>query len=83
MLDAFRREFSGPTWANVVPLILGTILARGRRTVAAALRQTGLHDDPDFSSYHQVFNRAAWSPLRLSRRLLHLLIPAFAPQGCG
>ena len=64
VLEAFRPEFTPRTWARVVTLILGTILARGRRTVAAALRQMGLHDDPDFSSYHQVFNRAAWSPRR-------------------
>ena len=81
ILDAFRSEFSGPTWAKVVPLILGTILARGRRTVAAALRQAGLDHEPDFSKYHQVFNRAAWSPLRLSRRLLHLLIRVFRAVG--
>src|SRR3954466_5573402 len=70
VLDAFRPEFSPRTWTRVVTLVTGTILARGRRTVAAALRQMGRHDDPDFSSYHQVFNRAAWSPLRLARRLL-------------
>lgn len=49
LLEAFRNEFSGPTWAKVGPLILGTILARGRRTVAAALRQAGLDHEPDFS----------------------------------
>jgi hypothetical protein len=81
ILDTFRGEFSGPTWAKVVPLILGTILAPGRRTVAAALRQAGLDHDPDSSKYHQVFNRAAWSPLRLSRRLLHLLIRVFHAAG--
>ena len=83
VLDAFRPEFSPRTWPRVVTLILGTILARGRRTVAAALRQVGLHDDPDFSSYHQVFNRAAWSPLRVARRLLSAAIAAFVPAGVG
>jgi hypothetical protein len=81
ILEAFRNEFSGPTWAKVVPLILGTLLARGRRTVAAALRQAGLDHEPDFSKYHQVFNRSSWSPLRLSRRLLHLLIRVFHAAG--
>ena len=83
VLDAFRPEFSPQTWTRVVTLVLGTILARGRRTVAAALRQMGLHDDPDFSSYHQVLNRAAWSPRRLSRRLLRAAIAAFVPKGVG
>jgi hypothetical protein len=81
LLEAFRSEFSQPTWAKVVPLVLGTILARGRRTVAAALRQAGLDHEPNLSKYHQVFNRAAWSPLRLSRRLVHLLILVFRVVG--
>src|SRR3954469_1862849 len=83
VLDAFRPEFHPRTWARVTPLVLGTILARGRRTVAAALRQMGLHDDPHFRSYHQVFNRAAWSPRRVARRLLAAVIAAFAPAGVG
>jgi hypothetical protein len=83
VLEAFRVEFTPPTWARVVTLILGTILARGRRTVASALRQMGLHDQPNFSSYHQVFNRAAWSPRRVARRLLSAVITAFVPEGVG
>src|SRR6478735_8070499 len=83
VLEAFRPEFTPRTWTRVVTLILGTILARGRRTVAAALRQMGLHDDPHFSSYHQVFNRAAWSPRRLDHRLVHAAIAAFVPAGVG
>src|SRR3954453_23453010 len=83
VLEAFRPEFTPRTWARVVTLILGTILARGRRTVAAALRQMGLHEAPDFSSYHQVFNRAAWSPRRVARRMLAAAISAFVPEGFG
>src|SRR3954451_11795195 len=83
VLDAFRPVFSPRTWARAVSLVLGTVLARGRRTVAAALRQMGLHDDANFSSYHQVFNRAAWSPRRLARRLLSAVIAAFVSKGVG
>ena len=80
---AFHPEFTPRTWARVVTLILGTILARGQRTVAAALRQMGLQEERDFSSYHQVFNRAAWSPRRVARRLHSAVIAAFVPQGVG
>src|SRR4051812_24292526 len=83
VFEAFRPELTPRTWARAVTLLLGTILARGRRTVAAALRQMGLHDRPDFSSYHQVFNRAAWSPRRVARRLLSSAISAFVPEGVG
>src|ERR1041385_7779028 len=34
-----------------------------------------------FVNYHRVLNRAAWSPLLVSRLLLRLLIETFAPNG--
>jgi DDE superfamily endonuclease len=79
VLEAFRSEFTEPTWTKVVLLVWGTILARGRRTVTAALRQMGLDDEIHFSKYHHVFNRAVWSPLRLACRLTCSLIRAFSP----
>src|SRR3954462_14705679 len=83
ILETFRPEFTPRTWARVVTLILGSILARGRRTVAAALRPMGPPADPHFSSYPQVFNRAAWSPRRTARRLLSAVVAAFVPEGGG
>jgi hypothetical protein len=77
ILETFRSEFTAPTWTKVVLLVWGTILARGRRTVTAALRQMGLDHDTDFSKYHHVFNRAVWSPLRLACRLTCLLVQTF------
>jgi DDE superfamily endonuclease len=70
----FESAFSQPTWNKVQVLIIGTLLARGRRTVTAALRQMGLHEASNFSLYHHVLNRACWSALGLSRRLLVLLV---------
>jgi DDE superfamily endonuclease len=81
VLGQFRFAFTSKTWPKVLVLIAGTLLARGRRTVTAALRATGHGDDPKFPRYHEVLSRAAWSPLRLSRRLLALIVAAFAPGG--
>lgn len=53
------------------------MLARGRRTVTAALRQMGLQMETHFSGFHQVLNRARWSPLAGSRRLLQVLVQTF------
>ncbi|MCW5969027.1 MAG: hypothetical protein KIT57_10975 [Blastocatellales bacterium] len=61
-------------------LIIGTLLARGRRTVAAALRQMGRGDEADFSLYHQVLNRGL-GRRELSRLLLLALIKAFVAVG--
>lgn len=81
VLRQFESAFSQPTYKHVVVLIIGTILARGRRTVAAALRYTGLTHDTNFSTYHQVLNRARWSALELSKRLLVVLVHTFLAAG--
>src|SRR3954451_1727660 len=81
VLDHFRSAFTRPTWEKVLVLVTGTLLARGRRTVTAALRATGNEHDPHFSRYHAVFSRARWSALELARRLLLLLVQAFVPRG--
>ncbi len=42
LLAAFQPAFPTPTWNKVLVLLIGTLLARGRRTVTVALRQMGL-----------------------------------------
>ena len=70
LLQTFAVAFTRPTFAHARLLVFGTILAPGRRTIAAALRAVGLRDERHFTTYHRVLNRAQWSPLRLSRTLL-------------
>ena len=81
LLAPFQSLFSAPTWRKVQRLIVGTLLAHGRRTVTAALRHTGQGDTASFSLYHQVFNRARWSALKGSRCLLSLLVQTFDAAG--
>lgn len=81
VLQHFRPAFTRPTWDKALVLVVGTILARGRRTVTAALKQMGLHNDADFALFHQVLNRASWSCLTLSRLLLQLLVSTFVEAG--
>ena len=45
LLAPFQSLFA-PTWRKVQRLLIGTILARGRRTVTAALRQHGTAKHP-------------------------------------
>src|SRR5215218_9591392 len=66
VLAPFRPLFHPRTWPHAVVLVRGTILVRGRRTVAAALRVMGHATDSAFTRYHQVLNRAPWSPLAVS-----------------
>ena len=41
VLAVFRPLFTAPTWRKLMLLLTGTLLAHGRRTVAAALRASG------------------------------------------
>ena len=81
VLAHFEPLFTAPTWKKVVILLVGTMLARGRRTVTAAQRQMGRQMDPHFSGFHQVLNRARWSSLAVSRRLLKVLVQTFVSVG--
>ena len=69
VLDTFALLFRNPTWRKAQILLVGVILATGQRTVASALRVMGLSDDRYYARFHHVLNRAAWSPLKVSRIL--------------
>ncbi len=77
----FAVMFTAPTWQRVLVLLIGAVLSLGRRTVAAALRVTGLDQDPHFTNYHRVLNRSRWSSRRVARCLLRLLVNTFVPSG--
>jgi hypothetical protein len=80
-LGAFRSQFTAPSWQHVLVLIMGCILAPGKRTVTACLRMTGRTSDPGFAKYHHVLNRARWNLRALARILLTLLVARFVPEG--
>jgi hypothetical protein len=79
VLLPFAPLFHAWTWRKALILLIGTILAPGKRTVAAALRVMGLKDERRFSLFHQVLNRAAWSSLAVGKCLLDLLIRLLYP----
>ncbi len=74
ILNPFAPMFQARTWTKAQVLLVGTVLATRKRTVTSALRIMGLSDDTSFARYHHVLNRAVWSPLKVGRVLLHLLI---------
>jgi DDE superfamily endonuclease len=80
-LALFAPLFSRRVWPHALVLVVGAILAPGRRTVAAALRVMGLGQARRFERYHRALNRAEWSGLAASRVLLGLLVATFAPAG--
>jgi len=81
LMEVFAPLFSKPVWAHAQVLLVGAILAPGKRTVTACLRVMGLSQEPCFVNYHRVLHRAQWSLLAASHLLLRLLGTRFAPAG--
>jgi hypothetical protein len=81
LIVSFAPLFSKPVWQHAQVLLVGAILAPGKRTVTSALRVMGLSHERHFQTYHRVLNRARWSSMAASRCLLSLLIKNFAPEG--
>ena len=77
----FAPLFRERSWRHAEVLLVGAILAPGRRTVASALRAAGLGHAPGFANYHRVLSEGRWSGRALARQLLVLLVAAFALRG--
>jgi hypothetical protein len=81
VLASFAPLFSKRVWLHAQVLLVGAILAPGRRTVSSTLRATGLDRFECFHRYHRVLSRARWSSLQASRILLGVLLEAFVGEG--
>lgn len=82
LIDPFAPCFYGvTTWMKAQIMFIGAILTPGKRVVSEALRVMGLSDSRQFAQYHQVLNRAVWTPLALAQVLLRLLVSALVQPG--
>jgi hypothetical protein len=81
LLMPFAPLFSPPVFRHAQVLLVGAILAPGKRTVTAALRVMGLAEERHFQNYHRVLNRARWSSRQAAGVLLRLLVRTFLPRG--
>ncbi len=81
VIAPFGPLFSETVWYYAQILIIGTILAPGKRTVSAVLYVLGQKDDAQYQNYHRVLNRAKWSSFAASKILLGLLVGAFVAVG--
>jgi hypothetical protein len=78
---AFAPLFAQPVWELALVLLVGAIVAPGKRTVSAILRVMGLEHEPHFQNYHRVLSRAIWSSRQASRLLLQQWVRVFVPDG--
>lgn len=77
ILKPFAPAFSDRIWDLVQIMVVGAILAPGKRTVTAVLRVMGLSEEKQFQNYHRILNRAKWSGLVVSQILLGLIVTTF------
>ena len=61
LLESFSAAFSKPTFTRFVVMLVGAVLAFGRRTVTNIFWTVRGVADGDVSSYHRVLSRAKWS----------------------
>jgi hypothetical protein len=69
-LNLFAPLFSGIVWESVVVLLVGAILAPGKRAVSDISRTLGLAAQNNYQRNHRVLNRAVWSSRKASGILL-------------
>src|SRR5436190_854073 len=81
LIVKFAPLFSKRVWEHAVVLVVGALLAPGKRTVTAVLRVMGLSQEGQFQKYHRVLNRAQWSSLAVARVLVGLMVRTFAAAG--
>jgi DDE superfamily endonuclease len=64
-------------------LVVGALLAPGKRTVTSCLRVMGLAWERRFTNYHRVLNRAQGAALQASKILLGLILLGLVPPGAA
>src|SRR5689334_15625210 len=80
VLRHFELLFSERVWEWAKILLIGAILAPGKRTVTSVLRVMGLSQERQFQTFHRVLNRDRWSSRHLSGILLRVLVHTFVPD---
>ena len=80
-LQEWRPCFTAPSWEHVLVLVMGALLAPGKRTVTSCLRMTGRAEAANFATFHQILNRARWSSRAVARRLLCVVVERLVPTG--
>ena len=67
LLAPFAQLFSDRVWVHAQVLVVGAILAPGKRTVTSCLRVMGLRGERHFTNYHRVLNRTPWGRCKPAR----------------
>jgi hypothetical protein len=72
-LGSFETCFTAPSFVRFVTLMSGWLLCISKHTVTGVVRAAGAVGH-DASGYHRFFSRGAWSPERVGRVVLQLVL---------
>src|SRR3954453_15515224 len=61
LLQCFAPLFDSRVWNYARLLLIGAMLAPGKRTVTSVLRIVGRGNEQRFQNYHRVLNLARWN----------------------
>jgi len=81
LIVRFASLLSKRVWDHAQVLLVGALLAAGKRTGTAGLRVRGLSQEGQFQKYHRVRKRARWSRVAGARGLLSLGVDTCVPAG--
>lgn len=81
VLAPFAQGFSERVGLHAQVLVLGALLAAGKRTGSRCLRVLRLAWEAPFTNYHRGLKRATWSARQASKILLGLLVGVVVPPG--
>lgn len=81
LLAPFAQLFSDRVWFQAQVLVVGAMLAPGKRTVPSCLRVMGLSGERHFPNSHRVLNRAQWATVQASKIVLGLIVLGLVPSG--
>ncbi|WP_223654188.1 transposase [Hymenobacter psoromatis] len=81
VLLPYTGLFCRRVFAHAQLLVVGAILAPGKRTITSVLRIVGRQHARAFGKYHRVLSQARWSARAAGRVLLTQLVVAFVGTG--
>ena len=78
----FTSCFTQPSFQTFGVIVTGWLLGNGRKVVTRILRAGNGLEVKTFSCFHRFFSQARWSPDRIGRVILGLVLTFIDPNAC-
>jgi hypothetical protein len=88
LVDSLAPTFTQPSFGTCCHLLLGWVMCLGKHTLFRVGHSVNPQEAPDHSKrhgldgYYNFFERSAWRPTVLARRVALLVVTRLRPSGC-